>query len=61
MDGSIERYELSFEDFDFRVSVDGDGEASISFHESGKCAFSCSWNDLSECLSFARTHIEVEA
>ena len=53
-------YKLSFEEFDFRVSLDENGEAWCSFHESGKCAFTLSLDDLRIAARFAKAHVEVE-
>lgn len=57
-ESSVERHEQDFEEFSFRVSVDNNGEIWVGFHESGKCAFSCSLDDLRTCVEFASRHGE---
>lgn len=51
-----EKHELSFDGFDLRVNVSDEGTVEVSFHEGGKCVFSCDWDTLRECLEFIGTH-----
>lgn len=59
-DAATERHELSFEEFDVRVSVEHDGNVWISFHEASKCAFTISATDLSMVAAFVEKHAEIE-
>ena len=54
-----ERHELSFEDFDMRVSVESDGGVWVSFHENGKCVFTISTLDLRDVVAFVERHADV--
>jgi hypothetical protein len=55
-----EKHELSFEEFDARVSVEDDGNVWVSFHESNKCAFTITANDLSLVAAFVEKHADIE-
>ena len=55
-----EKHELSFEEFDARVSVEADGRVWISFHEASKCAFTIGADDLSVLVAFVEKHGDVE-
>ena len=57
---TTERHELRFEEFRFDATMDEEGEVWVSFHEGGKCAFSCSFSDLAICLEFATRHAAQE-
>jgi hypothetical protein len=50
------KHELGFEDFDLRVEREDDGEIWISFHCSGKCVLTMTWEDLREVVDFAAVH-----
>ena len=56
---SSERHELSFEEFDLRVSVEAGGDVWVSFHESGKCVFTISTSDLADAVAFVEQHGQV--
>lgn len=57
---ATERHELSFEEFDVRVSVEHDGRVWISFHESSRCVFTIEASDLSLVVAFTEKHGDVE-
>lgn len=51
-----EKHELSFDGWDLRVNVNDDGDVDVSFHEAGKCVFSCDWDTIREAIEFIGTH-----
>ncbi len=55
-----ERHELSFDGYDARVQVTDEGGVWVSFHESGKCVFSISAQDLGDVVAFVESHGQIK-